>query len=104
MTDIELGHHDVMFKSIYLDLRSNNFSIFIEMVIPKLGTYVFHLAKNNTSEFINSNFHFRFHPLTLNDLILQNMNYPNIVVDELMGRRILHFVSHYDCIKCCVNY
>ena len=21
-----------------------------------------------------------------------------------MGRRILHFVSHYDCIKCCVNY
>ena len=39
MTDIELGHHDVMFKSIYLDLRSNNFSIFIEMGNPKLGRY-----------------------------------------------------------------
>ena len=65
MTDIELGHHDVMFKSIYLDLRSNNFSIFIEMVIPKLGTYVFHLAKqtkNNTSEFIKFLLPFQISP------------------------------------------
>ena len=44
MTDIELGHHDVMFKSIYPDLRSNNFSIFIGMGNPKL----FHLAKQKT--------------------------------------------------------
>ena len=52
MTDIELGHHDVMFKSIYLDLRSNNFSIFIEMGNPKFGRYLAKQTKNNTSEFI----------------------------------------------------
>ena len=54
MTDIELGHHDVMFKSIYLDLRSNNFSIFIRMGNPKL----FHLAKQTKNISENSKFHF----------------------------------------------